>query len=60
MKGQGMHIEFKENYIKKGMLHSSIPQEEETSILMVGSEEEDKEAVGVDVKVRLSTRTMPN
>jgi hypothetical protein len=37
MKGQGMHIEFKENYSQKEMLRSSIPQEEETSTLVMGS-----------------------
>jgi hypothetical protein len=55
-----MHIEFKENYNKKGMLHSSIPQEEETSILMVGSEEEDEEEAWVKVEVRLFSITVPS
>jgi hypothetical protein len=57
MKGKGMHIEFKENYRKKGTLHSSIPQEEETSILMAGSEEENKEESWVKVEARLFSIT---
>jgi hypothetical protein len=35
------------------MLCSSIPQEEETSTLMVGSEEEDEEEAWVEVEVIL-------
>jgi hypothetical protein len=43
MKVQGIHIEFKENYSQKEMLCGSIPQEEETSTLLVDSEEWDEE-----------------
>jgi hypothetical protein len=60
MKGEGVHIESKENYNKKGMLHSSIPQEEETSTLAVGSEEEDEEEAWVEVEVKLFSITTPN
>jgi hypothetical protein len=60
MKGQGIHIEFKENYNKKGMLHSSTPQEEETSILVVGLEEEDEEEAWVYVEARLFAITVPS
>jgi hypothetical protein len=59
MKGKGMHIEFNENYIKKGMLHSSIPQEEENSILVVGSKEEEEEEAWVEVEVRLFAINAP-
>jgi hypothetical protein len=37
MKGQEMYTKFKVNYIKKGTLRNIIPQEEETSTLMVDS-----------------------
>jgi hypothetical protein len=37
MKGQGIYTKFKEKYIKKGTLHSIIPQEEETSTIAVDS-----------------------
>jgi hypothetical protein len=60
MKGQGIHIELKENYSKKGMLHSSTPQEEETSILMFGLEEEDKEEAWVEVESKLFSITTPS
>jgi hypothetical protein len=53
MKDQGMHIEFKENYNKKEILRSSIPQKERTSILMVGSEVEDEDEAWVKVEARL-------
>jgi hypothetical protein len=43
MKGQETHIESKEKYRRKEMLHISILQEEETSTLTVDSEEEDEE-----------------
>jgi hypothetical protein len=60
MKDQGIHIEFKENYSQKEIMRSSIPQEEETSTLMVDSEEEDEEEVWVEVEVRLFSITVPN
>jgi hypothetical protein len=50
MKVQRIHIEFKDNYIKNGMLHSSTLQEEETAILVVDSEEEDEEEAWVEVR----------
>jgi hypothetical protein len=59
MKDQGIHIEFKENYSQKGMLHSSIPQEEEASTLAVGSKEEDEEEAWVEVEFILFSITMP-
>ena len=52
MKYQDTHIEFKAMYIKKEVLHSLTPLEEENSTLMVDSEEEDEEEVWVDVEVR--------
>jgi hypothetical protein len=52
MKDQGIYTKFKVKYSKKGTLCSIIPQEEETSTLMVDSEEEDEEEVWVKVKVR--------
>jgi hypothetical protein len=59
MKDQRIHIEFKENCSRKEILHSSIPQEEETSTLMVDSEEEDEEEVWVEVEVILFSITAP-
>jgi hypothetical protein len=52
MKGQGIHIGFKERYIKRETLRSLTVQEEETSTLDVESEEEDEEEAWVEVKVR--------
>jgi hypothetical protein len=57
MKGQGIHIEFKENYSQKEIMHNSTPQEEETSTLVVDSQEEDEVEVWVKVKVRLFSIT---
>jgi hypothetical protein len=53
MKDKGIHIKFKEKHSKKEIMHSSTPQEEETSTLMVNSEEEDEVEVWVEVEVRL-------
>ena len=39
-KGQEIHIGFKDNYNRREILCSLIPQEEETSTLAVDSEEE--------------------
>jgi hypothetical protein len=39
MKYQGILIEFKESYSQKEIMRISIPREEETSMLMVDSEE---------------------
>jgi hypothetical protein len=46
-----IHIKFKAKYSKKGTLHSIIPQEEETSTLMVDSKEEDEEKLWAEVEV---------
>jgi hypothetical protein len=60
MKDQGIHIEFKENYSRKEIPCSSTPQVEETSTLMVDSEEEDEEEAWVEVEVRLFAITAPS
>jgi hypothetical protein len=52
MKDQGIHIEFKEKHSKNEIMCNSTPQEEETSTLMVDSEEEDEVEVWVKVEVR--------
>jgi len=52
MKDEGIHIEFKENLSKKEIMRSSTPREEETSTLVVDSEEQDEEEVWVEVAVR--------
>jgi hypothetical protein len=60
MKGQGIYTKFKVKYNKKGTLRSIIPLEEETSTLVVDSEEEDEEEVWVEVEVRSFVITMHN
>jgi hypothetical protein len=45
MKFQGIYTKFKVKYNKKEVLHSIIPQGEETSTLGVDSEEEEEEEV---------------
>jgi hypothetical protein len=60
MKGQGIHIGFKDIYSQKEIMRSSIPQEEETSTLTVDSEEEDEEEEWVKVKVRSFSITAPS
>ena len=60
IKGQGIYTKFKAKYSKKGTLRSIIPQEEETSTLMVDSEEEDEEEEWVKVKVRSFSITAPS
>ena len=52
MKGQEIHIGFKERCNKREILRSLIPQEEETSTLAVDLEEEDEEEAWVEVEVR--------
>jgi hypothetical protein len=52
MKVQGTYTKFKAKYSKKGTLHSIIPQEYETSTLVVDSEEEDEQEVWVEVESR--------
>jgi hypothetical protein len=52
MKGQEIHIGFKERCSRREMLRNLTPREEETSILTVDSEEEDEEEAWVEVKVR--------
>jgi hypothetical protein len=60
MKGQEIHIGFKERCNRREMLHSLILQEEETSILMVDLEEEDEEEAWVEVEVRSFVITSPS
>jgi hypothetical protein len=60
MKDQETHIKFKAKYNRKEMLRSLIPQEEETSTLMVDSEEEDEEESWVDFEVRSFVITVHN
>jgi hypothetical protein len=52
MKGQGIHTRFKVKYNKKETLRSITPLGEETSTLMVDSEEEEEEEVWVEVEDR--------
>jgi hypothetical protein len=52
MKGQETYTKFKVKYNKKETLCSTTLQEEETSILMVDSEDEDEEEVWVEAKDR--------
>ncbi len=58
IEGIEMPIEFKENHNKMGILHSITPQEEESSLLVEDSEDEDKEAWG-EVEVGLFIITTP-
>jgi hypothetical protein len=51
MKDQWIHKGLKEKHNKKEIMHSSTPQEEETSTLLVDSEEEDEVEVWVEVQV---------
>jgi hypothetical protein len=51
MKYQGISTKFKVKYNKKGRLRSIIPLEEETSTLVVDSEEEDEEEAWAEVEV---------
>jgi hypothetical protein len=60
MKGQGTYTKFKVKYIKKGTLRNIIPQEEETSTLVVDSEEEDGHEGWVEVKARSFVITAHN
>jgi hypothetical protein len=50
MKGRGIYTKFKVKYNKKEALHSITPLGEETSTLMVDSEEEEEEEVWVEVE----------
>ena len=52
MKGQEIHIGYKEICSRREMLCSLIPRKEETSTLVVDSEEEDEEEAWVDVEAR--------
>jgi hypothetical protein len=45
MKGQEMYTRSKVKYIKKETMHNITPREEENSIPMVDSEDENKEEV---------------
>jgi hypothetical protein len=49
-KGQETYKKFKAKYIKKETLRSTTPLGEETSILMVDSEDEDEEEVWVEAE----------
>jgi hypothetical protein len=60
MKGQETYIISKVKYNKKETLHSTTLQEEETSILTVDSEEEDKEEEWVEAEERSSVITAHN
>jgi hypothetical protein len=51
-KDQETYTISKVNYIKKETMHSITPQEEETSILAVDTEEEDEEEEWVEVEER--------
>jgi hypothetical protein len=52
MKGQDIYTKFKAKYNKKETLCSITPLGEETSILVVDSEEEDKEEEWVEAEDR--------
>jgi hypothetical protein len=60
MKGQEIYTKFKVKYNKKGTLRSIIPQEKETSTLVVDSDDEEEEEVRVEVEVRSSIITVHN
>jgi hypothetical protein len=60
MKDQEIHIGFKVKYNRKEMLRSLILQEEETSTLVVDSEEEDEVEAWVEVEVRSFVITVHN
>jgi hypothetical protein len=60
MKGQGIPIGFKVKYNRKELLRSIIPREEETSTLVVDSEEEDGQEAWVKVEVRSFVTTVHN
>jgi hypothetical protein len=51
-------IGFKEKYNKKELLYNKIPQEEETSNLVVDSEEEDEQEAWIEVEVRSFVTTV--
>ena len=50
MKGQEMYTISKAKYIKKETMHNITPREEETSILMVDSKDEDEEEVWAEAE----------
>jgi hypothetical protein len=52
MKGQYIYTKFKAKYNKKETLRSTTPLGEETSILTVDLEDEDKEEVWVEAEDR--------
>jgi hypothetical protein len=60
MKVQGIYTKFKVKYSNKGTLRSIISVEEETSTLVVDSEEEEGEEVWVEVEVRSFVITVHN
>jgi hypothetical protein len=60
MKGQETYTKFKAKYNKKETLRSTTPLGEETSILMVDSEDEDEEEVWVEAEDRSFVTTAHN
>jgi hypothetical protein len=60
MKDQGTYTKSKAKYNKKGTLHNTIPQEEETSTLTVDSEEEDEDEAWAEVEARSSVTNAHN
>jgi hypothetical protein len=52
MKGQGIYTKFRVKYNKKEALHIITPLGEETSTLVVDSEEEEEKEVWVEVEDR--------
>jgi hypothetical protein len=60
MKGQEIYTRFKVKHNKKETLCSITLQEEETSILVVDSKDEDKEEVWVEVEDTSSVTTACN
>jgi hypothetical protein len=60
MKYQETQIGFKDKYNKKELLYNKIPQEEETSTLVVDSEEEDEQEAWIEVEVRSFVTTAHN
>jgi hypothetical protein len=58
MKGQEMYTKFKVKYNKKETLHNITPLGEETSILAVDSEDEEKEEVWVKTNDKSSVTTV--
>jgi len=60
MKGQETYTKFKVKYSRKETLCSITPLREETSILVVDSEDEEEEEVWVEAKDRSSVTNAHN